>query len=55
MGRVNLISISISLNKPSLRFKEKLGAEEIDRGVYIRLFGKFEFIIGMAKLNLKSV
>jgi GNAT superfamily N-acetyltransferase len=43
MGRDTFYSITECYNKPSRRFKEKLGAEFVFFGVYVRLFRKRVF------------
>jgi len=43
MGRDTFYSITESSNKPSMRFKEKLGARRVFLGVYLRLFRKWVF------------
>jgi len=43
LGRDNCYSISDRLNRPSLRFKEKLKAQKLVSGIYIVLFSKRHF------------
>lgn len=40
-GRTRVYSISLAGNQPAIRFKEKLGAVPVDRGISIRLFGRW--------------
>ncbi len=41
LGRDTYYSISLSLNRPSLRFKEKLRVQKLVSGVYVELFGRW--------------
>lgn len=41
MGRDTFYSITESSNKPSMRFKEKLGARPVFLGAYVKLFRKW--------------
>lgn len=43
LGRDTLYSVTLRANKPSWRFKEKLGAEKIFLAAYVCLFYKLEF------------
>lgn len=43
MGRTRLYSLSDRYNSPSLRFKDKLGAQELDSGVVIDVFRRWKF------------
>ncbi len=43
IGRVTLYSITERFNKPALRFKKKLHAKRIDRGMHIGLFSRWHF------------
>ena len=43
-GRTRLYSISNRLHRSSVKFKMRLNAEIIDRGIHIELFGKWNFI-----------
>jgi GNAT superfamily N-acetyltransferase len=45
MGRDTFYSISESLNKPSIKFKQKLKAELLKKGLFIELFNKIRFSI----------
>jgi len=42
-GRTKLYSISERFNKPAIRFKEKLNARIVDKGIYVRLFKRWKF------------
>lgn len=42
IGRDTFYSLTQVSNKPSWRFKQKLGAEKVLLGLYLSLFGKFE-------------
>jgi len=43
MGRDTYYSISEAFNKPSIRFKQKLNAKFLKKGVYVELFKKIRF------------
>ena len=45
MGRDTCYSISELANKPSIKFKQKLGAKFINKSLYIRLFNKIRWHI----------
>ena len=45
MGRDTYYSISELANKPSIKFKQKLGAKFINKSLYIRLFNKIRWHI----------
>ena len=45
MGRQKIYNVSGSLNKPALRFKQKLGARRLRSGIYFDLFGILRFRI----------
>lgn len=51
MGKTKLYSFSDMLNKPAIRFKQKLNSKIIDKGVYVRLFNKWHFSIGRKSLR----
>ena len=42
LGRDTFYSVTITSNKPSWRFKQKLGATRLFLGLYLQLFQKFE-------------
>ena len=42
LGRDTFYSVTITSNKPSWRFKQKLGAARLFLGLYLQLFRKFE-------------
>lgn len=42
LGRDTFYSVTITSNKPSWRFKQKLGAARLFLGLYLQLFQKFE-------------
>lgn len=46
LGRHQCYSVTIIFNTPALRFKTKLGAESIGRGVYVEVLGRFRFHCG---------
>jgi hypothetical protein len=46
LGRHRCFSVTIVFNTPALRFKTKLGAEIIGRGVYIEVLGRSRFHFG---------
>ena len=46
LGRHRCYSVTIIFNTPALRFKTKLGAEIIGRGVYVEMLGRSRFHFG---------
>jgi len=44
MGRTRLYSITESLNKPAIRFKEKLNAELLDTGLVIEVWSRWRYV-----------
>ncbi len=46
MGRHRCYSVTIIFNTPAVRFKEKLGAKVIGRGVYVDLLARSQFHFG---------
>ncbi len=45
LGRTRYYSISDAFNKPSLRFKEKLGARKLWLGLLVKLFNRWKFTL----------
>jgi GNAT superfamily N-acetyltransferase len=46
LGRIRCYSVTIAFNTPAIRFKQKLGAEVVGRGVYIDLLARAQFHLG---------
>jgi len=55
MGRDAYYSISEVLNKPSIKFKQKLKAEILKKGLYIELFKKIRFSIPLKTYKNKPL
>ncbi|MGI9044878.1 MAG: GNAT family N-acetyltransferase, partial [Gemmatimonadaceae bacterium] len=49
MGRRRCYSVTIIFNTPAVRFKEKLGAKVIGRGVYVDLLARSQFHFGVER------
>ena len=49
LGRQCCFSVTIIFNTPAVRFKEKLGARVIGKGVYVELLGRMRFHLGATK------
>jgi GNAT superfamily N-acetyltransferase len=43
LGRTDLYSVSYTLNTPSLKFKRKLNAVIVERGLFVELFRRWRF------------
>ncbi|MGI9043014.1 MAG: GNAT family N-acetyltransferase, partial [Gemmatimonadaceae bacterium] len=49
MGRRRCYSVTIVFNTPAVRFKQKLGAKVIGRGVYVDLVARSQFHFGVQR------
>ena len=49
LGRHRCYSVTIIFNTPALRFKSKLGAEVIGRGIYVDVLGRYRFHLGAGR------